>query len=266
MKLFITFISAFLLFGMAQAQSKLPVVMLDCYFNHETRVKPDGSTERFHYIWEETDQPGWSILASVFKEAGAKTASLEMAPDKSNLKGADIYIIVDPDNLKDNPKPNTIQKNHAAAIKDWVSKGGVLVLMGNDTANCDLPGLNRIAGEFGIKFTDKNRNMVVNNQLEMGKVMLDVPNEIFSKTKKAYLKEISIIEVEKPAKAVISKDGEVIIAVSGIGKGTVFAVGDPWLYNEYVDGKKLPAEYENLNAAKELVSWLITRIPENKGK
>jgi unsaturated rhamnogalacturonyl hydrolase len=37
----------------------------------------------------------------------------------------------------------------------------------------------------------------------------------------------------------------------------VFAVGDPWLYNEYVDGRKLPAEYPNYNAATDLVKWLL---------
>jgi unsaturated rhamnogalacturonyl hydrolase len=42
------------------------------------------------------------------------------------------------------------------------------------------------------------------------------------------------------------------------GKGKVLAVGDPWLYNEYADGRKLPAEYENYKAAEDLVKWLIT--------
>ena len=48
-----------------------------------------------------------------------------------------------------------------------------------------------------------------------------------------------------------------MIATAKLGKGTVFAVGDPWLYNEYVDGRKLPAEYENYKAAEDLVKWLI---------
>jgi unsaturated rhamnogalacturonyl hydrolase len=29
------------------------------------------------------------------------------------------------------------------------------------------------------------------------------------------------------------------------------------LYNEYVDGRKLPADYENYKAAEELVKWLL---------
>jgi unsaturated rhamnogalacturonyl hydrolase len=34
-------------------------------------------------------------------------------------------------------------------------------------------------------------------------------------------------------------------------------VGDPWFYNEYVDGRKIPAEFENYLAAEDLVRWLL---------
>ena len=74
-----------------------------------------------------------------------------------------------------------------------------------------------------------------------------------------YLKEVSAIEVKVPAKAMVTKDGDVIIATAKYGKGTVFAVGDPWLYNEYLDGRKLPAEYENYKAAEDLVKWLLAQ-------
>jgi unsaturated rhamnogalacturonyl hydrolase len=49
------------------------------------------------------------------------------------------------------------------------------------------------------------------------------------------------------------------MAVANYGKGTVFVIGDPWLYNEYVDGRKLPAEYENFKAAQDLSRWLIAQ-------
>jgi unsaturated rhamnogalacturonyl hydrolase len=54
------------------------------------------------------------------------------------------------------------------------------------------------------------------------------------------------------------------MAVSKLGKGTVFAVGDPWLYNEYTDGRKLPAEYQNYQAAKDLAHWLIAQVPSKR--
>jgi unsaturated rhamnogalacturonyl hydrolase len=36
-------------------------------------------------------------------------------------------------------------------------------------------------------------------------------------------------------------------------------LGDPWLYNEYVDGRKIPAVYENFQAGKDLGRWLLAK-------
>jgi unsaturated rhamnogalacturonyl hydrolase len=51
------------------------------------------------------------------------------------------------------------------------------------------------------------------------------------------------------------------MATAKYGKGTVFAVADPWVYNEYTDGRNLPPEYDNLAGATELVSWLVKQVP-----
>jgi unsaturated rhamnogalacturonyl hydrolase len=239
------------------AQIKPAKVTIDCFFNHESRNNAEGKPERFHYLWEETDQQGFSIFGKIFTDLGAKLSSLEVAPTAQNLNGTDIYIIVDPDNLKDNPKPNYIESSSIAAIKEWVSQGGVLVLMGNDSSNCDLNHLNHLASNFGITFSSRNRNMVKGHDFETGSVLMPDKNYVFKTTKKAYLKEISVLEVKSPATALISMGKDVIMAVARYGRGTVFAVGDPWLYNEYTNGKNIPAEYENLQAGKELAKWLI---------
>ena len=52
------------------------------------------------------------------------------------------------------------------------------------------------------------------------------------------------------------KRGDLLMAFAEYGKGEVFAVTDPWLYNEYTDGRKLPADYDNFAAGKELVELL----------
>jgi unsaturated rhamnogalacturonyl hydrolase len=54
------------------------------------------------------------------------------------------------------------------------------------------------------------------------------------------------------------------MSIAKIGKGTVFAVGDPWFYNEYFDGRKLPASLENYKAGEDLVKWAIKQIPLKK--
>ena len=72
-----------------------------------------------------------------------------------------------------------------------------------------------------------------------------------------YIKELSTVEVKSPAVVVLKNGNDNVAAISKYGKGIVFAVGDPWMYNEYVDGRKLPMEYENYQAAVDLVKWLI---------
>jgi unsaturated rhamnogalacturonyl hydrolase len=91
----------------------------------------------------------------------------------------------------------------------------------------------------------------------MGSVMVNAGNPIFKTPKQLYLKEISTLSLTPPARSVMQHKGDVIMAVAQLGRGTVFAVGDPWLYNEYVDGRKLPAEFENYKAAKDLSRWLL---------
>jgi unsaturated rhamnogalacturonyl hydrolase len=41
----------------------------------------------------------------------------------------------------------------------------------------------------------------------------------------------------------------------------VLAVGDPWVYNEYTNGR-LPKGFDNDKAVNDLAHWLIQQIPE----
>ena len=47
------------------------------------------------------------------------------------------------------------------------------------------------------------------------------------------------------------------MAVAPNGKGMVCAIGDPWIYNEYIDGRRLPPRYDNYQGATDLVRWLL---------
>jgi len=232
-------------------------VVMDAYFNNEWRKNGYGVNVRRHYTWDDTENGGFSLFGSLWSDYGVTLSNLEQAPTAANLKGASIYIIVDPDGLKDTKTPNYMDEKSAAAIADWVKAGGVLLMMTNDSNNCDLKHFNMLSDKFGIHFSDKNRNMVQNSEFETGAVYNKTSNAVFKDTKKMYLKEISIIEVKSPAQSLITQDGDVILATAKYGKGAVFAVGDPWLYNEYLDGRKIPAEFQNFSAAKELIKWLL---------
>jgi unsaturated rhamnogalacturonyl hydrolase len=166
---------------------------------------------------------------------------------------------VDPDDEKESPKPNFIEQPHIKAISDWVKAGGVLVLMGNDFGNCEFDHFNNLAREFGILFNKDSVNHVDGNNFEMGKINIDENSPVFMNARKVYLKEISTLSLTSPARSVQQWKGNKVMAVAKFGKGTVFAVGDPWFYNEYTDGRKLPAEFENFRAAKDLTFWLLDR-------
>jgi len=234
-------------------------VLLDRYFNSEKRKDATGKDAYWHYVWEERSHPGFYTLGNIFERHGAKLSSLDVAPTAANLKNSSVYIIVDPDHKKDNPTPNFVSDNDVNAISEWVKAGGSLLLLANDSANCELKNFNKLASVFGVIYTDKSINMVKNDTYEQGVVYPGNGNSIFKTPKKMFLKELSVLNIKAPAKANTTKDGDVIIATAQFGKGKVLIVGDPWLYNEYVDGRKLPAEYENYKAAEDLVKWLLKK-------
>ena len=200
---------------------------------------------------------GFSIWGSVFESLGARTATLSAAPTAENLRNASVYIIVDPDTEKETPKPNYVGPGDVKAVADWVKNGGVLVLMGNDGPNAELDHFNDLARVFGITFNKDSKFPVLNNDYKMGRIMMPANNPIFRTAKEIYVKEVSTLSVSKPAQTNLEVNGDNLIATSKYGKGTVFVIGDPWLYNEYTDGRRLPAEYENFKAAQDLSRWLI---------
>ncbi|RYU77214.1 glycoside hydrolase family 88/105 protein [Hymenobacter persicinus] len=253
------FILASLEMEIASSQvSKPKTVGLDYYFNHELRKSTTtGEPEQWHYTWEDRTHGGFWLWGNTFRELGAKTVAVPTAPTAAALKGLDVYIIVDPDTKKETLQPNFVQPQDTKAIADWVKAGGTLVLMANDTANCEIKHFNELAATFGIQFTSQSINMVQGSQFEQGRVDVPAGAPIFKNTKAVYIKELAVLDVKSPATAVFSKGPSKIIATAKFGKGTVFAVGDPWLYNEYTDGRKIPAVYENFNAGKDLATWLL---------
>ena len=54
------------------------------------------------------------------------------------------------------------------------------------------------------------------------------------------MKDTCSLKLSHGAVALLEWKGDTMMAVARYGKGTVVAVTDPWLYNEYTDGRKLP--------------------------
>lgn len=234
-----------------QTIGKSKKVLLDRHFNREFK---DGKL--YHYTWDDQFDSGFSWLGHIFRDHGATLDHLDTAPTMENLKNAHAYIIVDPDHVKDNPTPNYISSVDVIAIADWVKEGGRLLLMTNDTTNGDILYANQLAKKFGIEFTNKNINFVKNDYFPDGDVITS-GTDVFPANQKIYVKELVTLKVKKGVNKVAMKGKDVVIASTVYGKGKVFVIGDPWLYNEYVNGRKLPADYKNFDAATNLVQWML---------
>ncbi|MDF2433264.1 MAG: hypothetical protein JWP44_2895 [Mucilaginibacter sp.] len=238
-------------------------VTLDYYFNHEVHKNAAGKTERYHYLWKDKTNTGFSIFGDALKKAGAQLDTLDKAPTVNNLKGTAIYIIVDPDTKKESANPNYIELKDIIEITKWVKSGGILVMMANDSANVELPHFNNLAAKFGMHFNDDLQNHVINDEHFEDGAIITAGNPIFKTARKIFMKDVCSIGVKSPAKAGLkNSNGAVIIAVARYGKGAIFAVGDPWLYNEYTNGR-LPADFENDKAANDVAGWLVNQAQKN---
>jgi len=233
--------------------SAQPVVGLDNWFNRETNAKTGNP---FHYLWSDKEFSGYSQWGEIFKSRGAVLTTLEK-PTKEALNKINVYIITDPDTTTESKSPNYILPKEIKAIKKWVKKGGVLVILANDAPNCEFTHLNQLVSKFGIRFNHVSLHPVIARDWEMG-ASKDLPDHpLFKGVSKIYLKEVSDISLSGNATAILRENGKVLIAENHYGKGYVFAIGDPWIYNEYIDHALLPESFENLKAAKNLTDILL---------
>ena len=111
--------------------------------------------------------------------------------------------------------------------------------------------------EVGINFHHVTLHPVTVTNFEMvaSKNLPDHP--LFKGVSKIYIKEVSDINLSGTAKAILTENGKVLMAENNYGKGYVFAIGDPWIYNEYIDHDRLPESFENRTAAENLTDILL---------
>lgn len=232
-----------------------PVVGLDNWFNKE--VKRDSGNS-YHYVWSDTEFSGYSQWGELFTSKGADIVSVAK-PTSDALANIDVYIIVDPDTTTESQSPNYLLEDDIASIVKWVEDGGVLAVLANDAPNCEFTHLNQLMANFGMTFNHVSLHPVYNNDYEMAASVNLPQHPLFKDVSKIYTKEVSDIVLSKNAQAILEEDGKVLMAECNFGKGYVFAIGDPWIYNEYIDHALLPESFENLQAAKNLTDILLNK-------
>jgi unsaturated rhamnogalacturonyl hydrolase len=236
-------------------------VVVDGWFNSQQRMNAAGQQEYFHYKWNDVTNSGFYLFGQIFRGFGATTDTIYAAPTAAGLKDAQIYIIVSPDIPQKNPHPHYVQPEDAQQIAQWVKGGGVLLLMGNDPANGELEHLDQLADLFSIHFNPVLSHHVEGKDHEPGRIPVKGGGAVFRFPHLFYMKDTCTLSVNTPAVSVLQDRGDTLMAMSKYGKGVVFAVADPWIYNEYVNGQNLPPEYDNLGGAVELVRWLMGQVP-----
>jgi unsaturated rhamnogalacturonyl hydrolase len=239
------------------------LVLLDNFYHHQTR-----NGIRYHYTWDDVGPSGYSKLGALFADNGAVVEHLAEAPTAENLRRCSVYIIVNPDTVQkaDDHKPNYITTLAADIIQEWVSAGGVLMLMNNDKDNAEFEHFNILAKRFGITFNEDGRNEAPHHEPDQMqiKTKLFADHPILQNVSLVSMRGICTLKVQCPAKAIVTASKEagegsdVIMATSSLGKGRVFAVGDPWLYNEYIH------TVDNYKAAENLVQWLMGTVKPAK--
>ena len=232
-------------------------VLLDGWYNSQTRKNAAGQTVLFHYKWDDFSYSGYSLFGHIFSSYGVQTKTLETAPTLDKLKTARYYIIASPDNPSKTPEPHYMNADDAAQIAAWVKQGGVLVMMENDPDNADITHLDILADMFGLHFNNALAHHVIGDQIEMGRMDITRPSAPFASPHVLYMKDTCSLSLSKEAQALLQWKGDTLMAVAHYGKGTVVAVTDPWVYNEYTDGRKLPSEYDNFGGGREFVRWLL---------
>lgn len=234
-------------------------VLLDGWYNSQKRANAAGQMVEFHYKWNDYSNAGYSIFGHIFRTYGVATKTLYTAPTAKALKKAQIYMIVSPDNLARNPHPHYMTKRAADVITRWVRKGGTLLIMENDKGNADIPHMDVLADRFGLHFNNVLAHHVIDEDFSMGRINVPHPHPPFTHPQVLFMKDTSSLSLSKGAKPLLISHGVILMAWAKYGKGFVVAVTDPWLYNEYTDGRKpkMPSIYNNFAGGREFVRWLL---------
>jgi unsaturated rhamnogalacturonyl hydrolase len=141
--------------------------------------------------------------------------------------------------------------------------------------NCEFEHFNQLSQRFGITFDEDLRNELPNARDRSPGTFsaAQFPDHpLFKDVKMIFMKEICTLGVRASARPLLIADkqhGEgkdIIMAAAQVGKGLVFAVGDPWIYNEYIDVTSPNLTIENRKAANNLAQWLLaaSSAPQKK--
>jgi hypothetical protein len=218
------------------AAQQSPVVLLDGY--HNNQPKP-------HYRWEGTYAGGYSEFGKLLKSMGAEIRTVSEPLTAGSLHGGTCLVIVNPATPALSEHPHYIESDEIVAVREWVRAGGLLVLLGNDPGHMEFEHFNDLAREFGLKFLEvKHQNA---NGISKLDISIAPGGPYFGAGGVAHFVDVAPIGVTAPfAQNLLSDNHDTLMTLTSFGQGRVLALGDPWVYNEYIDTRDNRALVEAL--------------------
>jgi hypothetical protein len=185
-----------------------------------------------HYQWDGTYPGGFSGLSHMLRGLGAATRTIGEPLTQRSLSGTDVLIVVDPDTPQEASNPNLIADAEIEAVAAWVRNGGALILLGNDPGNAEFPRMNALAKRFGLEFAERKHL----NADGSGRLTIETQSSsVFKPGLKFYGVDLApvVVSARESETLLSERDTPMMVRVPA-GKGQVIALGDPWLYNEYL--------------------------------
>ncbi len=217
---------------------------LDAFHNNE--AKAPG-----HYAWDAAYPGGFSELGKLIRGMGGELRTVRDRVSAKTLAGLDVFLAVDPDTPAETAEPKYFEKAEIRAIEKWVRTGGQLVLLGNNKGNAEFERFNQLSSRFGIEFVETK---YVDPQ-GASKITLRSEGAILGKSLRAYFVDVAPLRISaKESETLLSAGGTPVMSLVKHGKGSVVALGDPWIYNEYID------RADNRQMASNLLRHLL-RVP-----
>ncbi|MCC6293269.1 MAG: DUF4350 domain-containing protein [Bryobacterales bacterium] len=212
----------------------LKVVAVDGWHNREAQP---------HYSWDGTYMGGFSGLGQMLRGLGAELRTVREPFTAKSLAGIGTLIVADPDTPAETATPNLITDAEVSAAAEWVEKGGTLILLGNDPGNAEFARFNTLARRFGIEFLEKKH---IDGEGKSKLTLATASGGWFTPGLKFYAVDVAPLRVTPGgAETLLAERATPILVSLPVGSGRVVALGDPWLYNEYLytqDNRRLAEE------------------------
>ena len=240
----------------AKPAAKKPVVLYSRAFNAqgENRYSADGTFK--------------DVLGQLARTFEVRVSDRPL--DRSILQDVSVVVIANPSDkaVGTNPPPRHMLAVDILNLRQYVEKGGGLIVMGNqENHNLEIAHFNSLLGSFGLQFT--------NVYTDAKKLVIPKTAPIIGGLRWAYYtgnqvlvkpdhraKARSLVAndlAQKPDKGPRDAAGS-LLAVAEPGQGRVAVITDAgWLTNDALSGKGIGEvaikDHDNLEIMRRLLNW-----------